>query len=1587
MKDDMDISEESLNAEQNQRVKVGRFSIKDFISSKVPFFKEKKERIVAYIILIASVVLIGLGVFLLNGYSIFGWNKKSLVVVDIQSKSNNTYVDVDEVFVVHTKNGSLDEVRKHIYVEPAVNYEIKEKRKNLYELTTHDLPSDTIINLNYVDNQVIEDKWAFQSTKDLKVNSVYPVDGSSGISIYSDIEIVFSYPDLEDINNSIEISPAVEGEFVQDGRVWVLHPATPLLLNTSYTITINNDIRRGDQTLKEAVQTTFSTRENKSTTTTTSSVSSTPLNYSSITIDNISTFRSVDPVMFRLNAAEETIEVAKVEVLKIKNADDFEKYLGKEYVDTKSLGEVPFHKASTGLYTIDKKFDVGYYAVNAYLENNDLYFSMPVQVSDLSVFLLSSQSDLLVWVGSDNTLLKDIPVTYEGKTVNTDKEGIATIENYNQLENQVKYVKVGKENPVYIGVSTSDRFQYVNGYVYTDRPLYKNTDEIQFWGYIPLKYYEEFDDFSAKDFVFSVGDVTVPIKVLEDGTFIGSYPLDNYKDGAITLKLSYKNQSIATRWIEVRQYEKENYDFSVNMERNYVEAGENFHFTVSVQHISGIMVPNKEIKASVDGVDYTAYTDSHGVATFDIPTTMGDYLYSWKYLKITSSLSEYASTGINMVYYVVNRFLSLSDTSYDKDTRIVTANLYHISTDNDKRILTSPYDLVDKNLPYSGTARVVIKETERSRFVDDHYYNAYTKKTIPLYSWSSLERIIQDENVSVKEGKIKYTVSYEEKTSTEDLYYSYDMVVYVTDRKGNEVIFNQFLFSTYVSPYETSVVGYSGGAGTGSISAEYSLYTYHFDMIGAQNYVWTNPDDKKVSVGEKITGSLYHYSGDQELANNPLLVVKYKNTILDKQIYTNQAEIEFPFTDDDRPGINIAGAYFKDGVFYRLPSRYSDYQEEDSKLDVEIVPDSTGYRPGQKVTVNIHVRQKGQGKKAKVNVSVVDEGVFKTVSDSTSLLSNLYSNRSYYQYLYSTYRDYDLYYHSSGGAGSTTGGGERTNFGDTIYFDMVETNKNGDAKVTFTLNDSVTSFRITAHAVTGNADAGVDYTNIMSSLPLSISFVEPRGLKQTDDVVINASSLGSTTDKVNFEFSIEGIEQSVIKEAFVGQTVYASFGKLPSGEYKVHIKAKSGSESDAVSFPIQVKNSQMEISIKNTFNISEKRQITPTKNPIILELYRDSFKNYEQFLNLIRDINEERLDTKISYMKALIYENRYLEEKNVVELGNVDLFKGDTGWKFLPAEAISYDLTAFVSYYDENLRFNKSIYYDMIQESQDFSGKLNGYVVLAAMKEPILDDLKLYEYSIENLESDQLNTYLLAYLFLGDYKKVREYLPLVSDEGVKTYLSTFVDKENAADNIKSLIASDISNRYLYFSIISYFENNNVELNTKEKVTVSYGKRSEVVELSSLGKKVLTIYQNDLKDLNINSKYKDISYNYYYEGSLDEIDASLRSQLISTSISNAYPSLGDTIFLNVDLSAVEKDTTLKIYLPNGLRLSNGFSSKVAYIQSNKIDYLSGRVFDKSENMLQIPLYAASPGSYTIEPIVIKNGDHYILSNTLDVNIQE
>ena len=197
-----------------------------------------------------------------------GYIPKTFNITKIVQKSKREYVGNKEIFVVETEKGSLEEIKKHLYIEPAISYDIKQVTRDKYEVITQDIPSDSIINFKYLDNKVVENKWAFQSTKDLTVTSVYPANNTSSNSTMTSIEITFSYPNVKDINNSVTIDPPVEGKFVQYGRVWILKPEKPLQENTTYTISINDKVSNGDIKLKEAYKSTFSTYASQNTSTT-----------------------------------------------------------------------------------------------------------------------------------------------------------------------------------------------------------------------------------------------------------------------------------------------------------------------------------------------------------------------------------------------------------------------------------------------------------------------------------------------------------------------------------------------------------------------------------------------------------------------------------------------------------------------------------------------------------------------------------------------------------------------------------------------------------------------------------------------------------------------------------------------------------------------------------------------------------------------------------------------------------------------------------------------------------------------------------------------------------------------------------------------------------------------------------------------------------------------------------------------------------------------------------------------------------------------------------------------------------------------
>ncbi len=985
-------------------------------SEKESVFKRIKGKITsmpkAYWMIACLVVVIFVVVGLVFGVQnkSFNLKKESFKIVDVKKKTSGNYIDLNETFLIETRRGSLEEVQKHIYVEPPVNYEIKRVSVNQYELIAKDIPSDTLVNVSYVDNKVVENKWAFQSTKDFKVTSIYPTNGASDVSVNTGIEITFSYPNISEINNYVEIVPAVEGSFTCSGRTCIFKAKDRFEYGTIYTIKVKPGVYSGDYHLEEEVQSSFSTLKADS------SSGSVAFNsvfkgYNSITLDKISTFRPTDNPMFR--TGYDSDEIVRVEVFKIKDAENFLKCLNQlEYTST-SLGEVAIHSVDdNGLYALDKTLEKGYYIFQGYDNAGILSFTMPVQIHELSTYVLNTQSDFLVWVGSDNSLLKDIPVTYEGKTIKTDKEGIAYFKDFNTADGDMKYIAVGKDNPLYVGVSASSRNQYADAYIYTDRPLYKNTDEIKVWGFIPFKYYAEWEDFSKDQFVLSFDDNNIPIKINDDGTFITNYSLNNYKDGTYYFDLKYKNVVIDSRYVQVLQYEKENYLFNINKGTGYVRAGDKYHFEVAVKHISGIMVPNKEIKATIDKKEYIAVTNSDGIAYFDVDTSRSDDSSNMHMdsVHITSTLSEYAQKGYRFNYIVIDSYVKVDSFNYDTKNHSFSASIYNL---DDKMKKIEGADGL-----YSGTVRIEINERVGHRSVSGSYYNNYTKKNYNTYSWTYETNTIERKTVTVKNGVIKHKTDYSFKESTDDTSYSYYFNIFITDRFGNDYYYDTYFTALENNDYRRE--GYLGDAGI-FYDGDASLFEYYFVPEKVSTYSY-----KKYHVGDSIPRELNHYSGSKEDDGNTLLLIKYKNHILDREVISYKDGLSIRFDDKDRPGIDTTSAYFKNGVFHRMPIQYIDYDENDSKLDIAVNTNAKNYQPKDKVTAKIKVTQNGKGKKAKILVSVVDEAVFNNTDDHTDILKNLYWNETYRGYLYSSYRNYML--HTDGGGGGAAAGEERSDF-------------------------------------------------------------------------------------------------------------------------------------------------------------------------------------------------------------------------------------------------------------------------------------------------------------------------------------------------------------------------------------------------------------------------------------------------------------------------------------------------------------------------------------------------------------------------------
>jgi uncharacterized protein YfaS (alpha-2-macroglobulin family) len=163
-----------------------------------------------------------------------------------------------------------------------------------------------------------------------------------------------------------------------------------------------------------------------------------------------------------------------------------------------------------------------------------------------------------------------------------------------------------------------------------------------------------------------------------------------------------------------------------------------------------------------------------------------------------------------------------------------------------------------------------------------------------------------------------------------------------------------------------------------------------------------------------------------------------------------------------------------------------------------------------------------------------------------------------------------------GGGGGDLAGNPRSDFPDTAqWFPVLETDANGEVQVTFTLPDSLTSWRLTAKAATADTQVGESTLNIITQQELVVRPILPRVLTAGDEVELSAivHNYSDSSQEVDVSLTISHLDFDLT--ASPTQTVKLSPGELrvlgwpvtvnEAGDAEMLIRADVGDETrDAV---------------------------------------------------------------------------------------------------------------------------------------------------------------------------------------------------------------------------------------------------------------------------------------------------------------------------------------------------------------------------------------------------------------------------------------
>lgn len=584
-------------------------------------------------------------------------------------------------------------------------------------------------------------------------------------------------------------------------------------------------------------------------------------------------------------------------------------------------------------------------------------------------------------------------------------------------------------------------------------------------------------------------------------------------------------------------------------------------------------------------------------------------------------------------------------------------------------------------------------------------------------------------------------------------------------------------------------------------------------------------------------------------------------------------------------------------------------------------------------------------------------------------------------------------------------GGSREDFRDTAFFSVVSTDASGRADVTFTLPDNITSWRISAAAVSGGSEihAGYSTTNLDVSKPVFVNPVINSTYLTGDEPSLPVRAYGDELEAgadVNFEMSLD---DSTLGEAAgkAFETTYFDLPALESGLHKISTTAEAGSHEDTVILPIEVLASHLSESAVSQTLLGEGSELegSPTERTEVHFLNNEVGIVYGTLLEAYYG-DGDRADEALARTVAAEWLNETFEENHVVPEYSAGVYQDSSrveeGVSLLPYADTDLELSAkMAALAPEHLNRTglTSYFEDVLNDSErTLNEKILALYGLAGLGQSALTELNYFVENFELETEDKLYA-ALAYSEFGDDSKATDLFLEIYEEGDAEWnallasLAESIGSDLSTELWTAALESEGSEDMILLEKMLYAK---ARLENGAQKTVSFKLNGEKIELEGAAVTVRSFLPDDLKDLEISGVDGEVSAVSFYQTPIDLSSLETSNQV---TVKRSYwvdgkevstLKAGDVVEVHLIVTSSAQDSfNVTDHLPSGMQTVTGVNSSSYAMEDEQYRH----PYNQNGQSVSFYVYCGgkckygkefyylarviNPGNFVLEPAVVQS----------------